>query len=161
MSKIYLSPDGENCLEKTAETTFYGFKFGSMWAVYEMVGRSKPEGVRAMASRYVYWVVPAVFMGATFASTACLMGKLRGKNDFVNHVVGAASTSSIIGLRYGAKNGLMWGFVLGSGAGLYKFFKDCGVEFLSMKPPAKDYGSFGHYNRHFGPRREVKEPTNY
>ncbi len=38
-------------------------------------------------------------MGATFAGASCLVGSMRGKDDFWNHGIGAAAAASIVGAR--------------------------------------------------------------
>jgi len=161
-SKLYKSPDGEDCLEKTTETTLKAFKIGTAWGLAEMIGTSRPQGIGAKVTRYVYWVTPAVLMGATFAATGCLLGRLRGKDDFINHALAGAASASFLGIRYGVGTGLRFALPLSVAAGVYKYAKTCGVEFFADdKPIVHENGSFHHYDRHFGPRTVVKEPTNY
>lgn len=161
MVRIYDSPDGQDCGEKALETTKLAFKAGSFWAIYEMVGRSQPATIGGIATRYMYWTVPAVGLGITFAATGCVVGSMRGKDDFWNHMIAGASSAAVIGARYGPKNGFTWAIVLGGAAGLCKYVKSCGYDIYNPTPKKQQLGTFDHYQRHFGPRREVKPPPEY
>jgi len=161
-SKIYESPDGECCLEKTKETAQNAFHVASFFAVGEMLCASRPQGIKAKMFRYFYWVTPAVCIGATFAGTGCLLGQLRGKDDFINHGLAGAASASFFGMRYGFAVGVRWMIPMAGLAGLYKFAKQCGVEFFpDKKPIIHEMGEFDHYRSHIGQRSPVKEPTNY
>ena len=61
----------------------------------------------------------------------------------------------------GPKNGFTWAIVLGGAAGLAKYIKSCGVDIYNPKQKLHQMGSFDHYHRHVGPRREVKPPPEY
>lgn len=158
---IYKSPDGENCLEKTWDATKKTTEIGAMFAVYEMVGISKPTKAGAIAHRFLYWVVPAASLGAVFATTGCMVGAWRGKDDFWNHGIAGLATGSVIGARYGTKWGCAVGCGFGLAAGVIKHVFNGGAELYPDAPNKVFYRYTPKYHDRFYQPKEIKPPENY
>ena len=58
---------------------------------------SQPQGYVPTAARIAYFVAPITAMAAAFAATTCIATSVRGKDDRLNYVLGAASSAAIYG----------------------------------------------------------------
>lgn len=66
-------------------------------AVFDIVMFSHPQGFLPTASRFAYWMGPAVGMATAFTTTAYAANRLRGKDDKWNYVAGACASASVFG----------------------------------------------------------------
>lgn len=86
---------------------------------------SHPKGYAQTAGRFVYYMGPLTVMAASFAATTCIANSIRGKDDRLNYVIGAASSGAI----YGAwKNSLSAGLNAVVVLGIAAYFKKKSVE---------------------------------
>lgn len=86
---------------------------------------SHPKGYVQTAGRFVYYMGPMTAMAAAFAATTCIATSVRGKDDRLNYVIGAASSAAI----YGAwKNSISSGLNAGVLLGVIAFLKKTSVD---------------------------------
>merc|ERR1712008_23104 len=140
--------------------TLTGIKAGSAIAIAEMMVLKKPDSLKAATFRYLYWTVPLAGIGCAYATTFSLAKEMRGKDDPLNHVIGTAAASSIIGARYGTRAGAQIFVVFGSFIAFIKLCHGRGLNVMGPELPYyKDYGGFNRVV--IGPRSPVREPTDY
>lgn len=58
---------------------------------------SHTKGYLQTAGRFAYYMGPMTAMAASFAATTCIATSLRGTDDKLNYVIGAASSGAIFG----------------------------------------------------------------
>lgn len=86
---------------------------------------SHPKGYVQTAGRFVYYMGPMTAMAAAFAATTCIATSIRGKDDRLNYVIGAASSAAV----YGAwKNSISSGLNAAVLFGIAAFLKKTSVD---------------------------------
>ncbi|GFY37934.1 uncharacterized protein TNIN_486911 [Trichonephila inaurata madagascariensis] len=122
---FYATPDGQECLPKTYYYTKYGALGGAIFSIYEMALISKPQTLHSTLARFGRFTFPFAGMGFAFGASLCLLGQIRKKDDFVNHLIGGAIAGSVWGMKFRkVSTGHAIAVVTGLTAGYYKYFKE-------------------------------------
>lgn len=149
----YVVRQDESCLKNTVKFMGYGTAWGTAVSImmahnYETVPRhvSFLETAGRSVVRYIF---PAVLIGATFASTTCLLDSMRGRDKIVsNGILGGAMAGIALGTKthspgklakYGLYLGLLGGFArLCAVNGYYRYSPEQHLEMLSKSLPMSD-----------------------
>lgn len=99
---------------------------------------SQPKGYVKTAARMLYIVGPITAMAAAFAATTCIATSVRGKDDRLNYVLGAASSAAIYGAcKNSLSHGLHGFLALAVAAFMKKKSVEEGWEFFPQFPTQK------------------------
>ncbi|ELT97881.1 hypothetical protein CAPTEDRAFT_219817 [Capitella teleta] len=158
----YNSPDGQDVVKKAAHSAKLGTVIGGSVAMYDILLYSKTTGVFQRANRAAMWVIPAAGLGAMLSVTANLLGQMRNKSDFKNHLIAGALTGLAYGvLRRHWTHSLNGSLALGIGAAGVKDFFDRGGRVGSDTYDTRVQGLLRHESRHWGSRKELFPPKEY
>ncbi|XP_068209503.1 NADH dehydrogenase [ubiquinone] 1 alpha subcomplex subunit 11 [Palaemon carinicauda] len=128
------APDGEDCFGKIWSVSKPAAFIGVMFATYDTVAYTKPQGYVPTIATYLKSTVPLVAAACTFAAVTCTACNLRGKDDKINYLLGGASAGSIFGIAArSVKVGVPLGFFLAMGAMLYKDSRQNGWEIFPYR----------------------------
>ncbi|XP_043279939.1 uncharacterized protein ND-B14.7 [Venturia canescens] len=107
--RYYDTPEGQAPFEKIVacakKAIVAGVFIGGLDCVWHTDAKNFGEVVNCMS----YWVVPMVGMASTWASVTYISTKVRGKDDWVNYVVGAAACAPIIHAWKKTHSYTIWG----------------------------------------------------
>ncbi|KAL5021949.1 hypothetical protein ScPMuIL_001104 [Solemya velum] len=155
---IYKVPDGEDTTTKTALMAGYGAFTGTVFALYDVIGYTKPSTPLGALRRLNHWVVPLASVGAAYAATTSIVARVRNKDDQFNHFWGGFISGSIFGLKY---KSLPVGFNMGLAIGLTTMLlKRAYMENWRLRASSegrKSFGHFHHYDRGYGITRPNPE----
>lgn len=119
--KYYDTPDGQDCLKKLAVATKYGAIYGLFTSALDVLCISHPKGYGATFARIGYVTLPFLGVGATFATSTCLLTDLRNKDDHLNYLIGGALSGAIVGVwQRSAQIGSITAVFFGIGACVVK-----------------------------------------
>jgi len=131
--------------------------------MFELLVTKKPTNLRNGMLRWAAHVIPYAGMGLAFGTVYSLSREFRGKDDHINMAAASAAASCVIYSKYSAAPAAASFVILGGTATFLKWLKDHDYDYLGTEwrgaPYHKDFGGFNRVV--IGPRREVKEPTNY
>lgn len=159
--KVYLydSPDGKNCLIKTAKCAQVGTVWGLLAGATDAALYTNCTTLGGWAARLAHFGVPGAATGAMLAATSCLVGEVRGENDPLNHLIGGFAAGSVWGAKYrSVSRGVSVACAGAVLAGLYKLIRDAGYTFTgtTAHPGHKEQGPYA--GRHFLFSKETPEP---
>eukprot|EP00914_Ancora_sagittata_P003500 GHVO01007347.1.p1 GENE.GHVO01007347.1~~GHVO01007347.1.p1 ORF type:complete len:169 (+),score=15.28 GHVO01007347.1:61-567(+) len=158
----YSSPDGQDMLKKAGHSAKLGSVIGGTIALYDILLYSKTSGVVRRANRAAMWVVPAAGLAASLSVTANLLGQMRNKSDWQNHLVAGALTGVAYGvLRRRWTSSLNGGLALAFAAAGTKDFYDRGGQVGNGEYKTQPQGLLGHESRVWGYRKELHAPKEY
>ncbi|KAI9563034.1 hypothetical protein GHT06_010491 [Daphnia sinensis] len=123
--KYYDSPEGQDCFQKMFYMSKHAAYFGLGIAATDVLLISHPKGYVQTAGRFVHYMGPLTAMAAAFAATTCIATSLRGKDDRLNYVIGAASSAAIFGTWKNSLSGGLHAFLL---FGVVAYMKKKSVE---------------------------------
>ena len=80
-AQYYDKPEGEDYVGKMLATNRMALQAALGLSTFDVIMYSHPKGFLQTASRFMYWMGPAVGMASAFTTGAYLANKLRGKDD--------------------------------------------------------------------------------
>jgi len=145
---VFVRPD-DSCLTNTVRFMGYGTIWGTCASFIVASNQTNVSFLELAGRSVVRYVFPAVLIGATFASTTCLLDSMRGRENVVsNGFLGGAMAGVALGTRTQssgkvAKYAFMLGLIGGAarfGAvnGYYRYDPKVHLEMLNNDIPMSE-----------------------
>jgi len=145
----YVVRQDESCLKNTVKFMGYGTVWGTTAAIMKAQHYENVSFLETAGRSVVRYVFPAVLIGATFASTTCLLDSMRGKDKIVsNGILGGTMAGIALGTKshspgkmakYALILGLLGGIArLGSVNGYYRYSPQEHLEMLNKSTPMSE-----------------------
>ncbi|XP_015428785.1 PREDICTED: uncharacterized protein LOC107185585 isoform X1 [Dufourea novaeangliae] len=96
MPQYFAKPDGEDPLGKIQACLYPCIKLSMLASVHDVLLRSNCKTFAHAGQRVAFWMVPSAVVGTIFPSIVYMSTRLRGKDDSINHAMGALSILPIL-----------------------------------------------------------------
>ncbi|XP_076162558.1 uncharacterized protein LOC143144229 [Ptiloglossa arizonensis] len=124
--KYTAKPEGQDPVGKIGSCLKFTVPFSIMVSGHDIFIQSQCTTLSSACKRLLFWTIPINGMGFIFPTVTLISTRIRGKNDPLNHVMGALAATQIIRswLKLRFHTTVQIAVILGSVAFLNKGFRE-------------------------------------